>query len=330
MYEKTCELFYEMISTRIRLRRANLHLTNRQICPNTDPLIISAIANNHRNPKKNTYLIPDGTRGTNSSIDRTPFINTIAKNLQFTSVSELILGNDEEIDCYSGNLFCQLILDTLSYVPIEINDTTKPKVAEFNTKMLQNKKAIDSILCSYIPYAKKSLFFDLHEKYGDITLYLRDGKLITEVDECLYEQRLAISRLFNIVKDEFINSLQDIFINQPNTTKLNKRLFNFVTNDFIPMLNRNLPNNIVISDALSMLEKCSNEFVYHSNEGNTPSPEIAYYHESDLSIYERNNISLWFEAALNYIDELENIQRQYEGVPNLQILESKWNSEMCV
>ena len=329
MYEKTCELLYEMISARIRTRRADLKLTNKQICPNADPLIISAIVNNTRNNKKNFYLIPDGTRGTNSSIDRTPLINVIASNLKFNSISELILGNDKEITCYSGKLFSQLVLDTLSYTPIETDNKIKPRIAELNATMLHNKDLIDSILFNYIPYAKKSIFYDLNEKYGDITLYLCDGKLIADVDDCIYEQRLAISRLFNITKDEFINSFHSIFINQPNTTKLNRRLLNYVTNDFIPMLQRNILNNIVITDALSMLEKCSNQLIYYSNESTTSSPEIANYHESALAIYERDNISLWFDAALNYINALEDIQMQSEGIPNIHLLESTWNSNIC-
>lgn len=312
MYEHSCEIIYQMISTRIRERRDSMHLTNKQLCPAADPHLISAIVANRRDDKKNKYLIPDGTKCTYKSYNDTPFVDIIASKLSYKSTSELLIGTEKELESYSGFLFCQLIKDAIEY------------------ESENNRKKIHALLTDYIPYAKAASYYEILDKYGDIVSYLITDDHKADIVDCTIKQNYAIARLYHLVKHDFSLLFTVFFTEQPNTTKLNKRLSNFVTSTLLPVMINSRHQTPIISDAKEMLNKNYELLVRYTNYELSISPETIGYHENDHDVFERNNFQDRINAGMHYIDTLENIQIRNEKEPDLALLDNHWNSSMCL
>lgn len=122
----------------------------------------------------------------------------------------------------------------------------------------------------------------------------------------------------------------EFFHNQPNTLKLNNRFSDFVIAKLLPLMKSYRRNNDLIDSAKQMLSKSYDKLVYYANYELQLSPETIGYHENDISYYERNTIYEWILAEYNFINNLEEIQRNSEGEPNITLLYDTWNSEMCL
>ena len=311
-YISTCEMLYHMIANRIQTRRHYLQLSNKDICPPADPNLISAIANNRRDNKKNKYLIPNGVKGTYISENTTPFVDTIALNLSYTSTADLLIGTYDELEAYSGNLFLQLIKDALSDESVLI-------VTEIN-----------DLLSDYLPYAKASIYFNLSEQYGDITSYAIDKRFRFDIEEYVELQQYAIARLYEQIRTDFQSKFTEFFNDQPNTLKLNNRLSNFVMSKLLPLIKSYRRNSDLINTAREILSKSYDKLVYYMNYELKLSPETIGYHESDISYYERNTIYDWINAEYDFFCNLEEIQKNAEGEPDIKSLENTWDSELCL
>ncbi|MBS7576098.1 MULTISPECIES: hypothetical protein [unclassified Enterococcus] len=119
-FENTTNFIYQLTSKRLQLKKEKLGLkSNYQVAgfknqieyneaPNynkVDVSIISKILNDKRENGKNLYLIPSK----NADLYYQAFLN----NLNFSTIHEILWGNNKEIQDYLPQLFQNIILDSL-------------------------------------------------------------------------------------------------------------------------------------------------------------------------------------------------------------------------
>lgn len=216
------------------------------------------------------------------------------------------------MEAYSGNLFLRLVKDALA----DEDETISTE--------------INNLLCDYIPYAKASTYFDLQEQHGDITSFVIDKQFQYDIEECSELQIHAIARIYGFVSIDFQAKLTEFFNDQPNTLKLNKRFSEFVITKLLPLIKSYRRNSDLIDSAKQMLSQSYDKLVNYANYELSLSPETIGYHENDISYYERNTIYDWIIAEYNFINNLEEIQRNAEGEPDITLLYDTWNSEICL
>lgn len=310
MFEKSCELIYDMIAKRIITRRDYLKLKNKDLCPYADASLISAITHNRRHEKKNKYLIPDGTRNSYQSGNDTPFIKIISSALKYESPIELIVGDDAELEEYAGYLFLQMILDSL-----------------------EDKKlsaSIEALLDDYIPYAKKHFYLEAESTDGIMSEAIIK-KYYTDIEEYPLEREKAIARLFSIHKDEFISQLKVFFEPQPDTIKLDKRLSAFMSTVIIPIMNNNRDNYVSVSakKMLNEIQQLWKNALEQELVVDTVYRCSGHYEEDDR-ISRLSIIEAIIDADITYIDSLANIQLKSEGAPDTTLFMNRWEPYMCL
>ena len=305
MYEKSCELIYNLISSRIKKRRYDLKLTNNDIYEE-DVNLVSAVANNRRHPKKNPYLLPNGNSKDSSINEQSNKIKIIAENLSFSSELELIIGTTDELNDYSGCLFYQLIIDALES---KVEDTE-------NTK-----STLETLLLDYIPYAEAYFFCSAFNEVSLIPAALQ--VYYADIDDLFIERDYAIARLYQLHADKFKNDFTDIFVKDKNTTKLNKRLSNFVSKILVPNMAKNRASYLLSANVNTMLyntHKLSVEEIQHNLMISTVySPYSHEYNDDEINLFGDE-----FTAAnIAYVDSLRKIQEKIEGIPDLSLLMNK-------
>lgn len=301
-YQKSCEIIYDMLSSRIKERKIQLKLQNKDICPSADVNLISAIIHNRRNEKKNKYLIPNGVKGTYISENTTPFIDVIAKNLKFNSTVEMLRGSYEELESYAGHFFFQLVKEAL----VDEDEETK--------------EILTGILSDYIPYAIAFTYNKLLDKHGQIASFVFNENFLSYIDEYDILETQAIARVYINMNDEFESLLDEFFTNQPDTLKLNRRLSTFMTEKVMPTMEKTRHKAACIDDVKQRFLSTCEKSIYYFNYELMLSPEAIGYHENDESYYEREYMDVWLKAEHDYISRLESAQKEIEGPPNTDIL----------
>ena len=302
MYEKSCELIYNLISSRIKKRRYDLKRTNNDIYED-DVNLVSAIANNPRHPKKNPYLLPNGNSKDSAINEQSNKIKIIAENLSFSSEIELIIGTTDELNNYSGCLFYHLIIDALE------------------SKVENTKSTLETLLLDYIPYAEASFFCSAFNEVSLIPTALQ--VYYADIDDLFTERDYAIARLYQLHADEFKNDFTDIFVKDKNTTKLNKRLSNFVSKKLVPKMANNRASYLLSANVNTMLyntHKLSVEEIEHNLMISTVyAPDSHEYNDDEINVFGDE-----FTAAnIAYVDSLRKIQEKIEGIPDLSLLMNK-------
>jgi len=311
MYERSCELIYSMISRRILERKQFLGLRNIDICDLIDPSLMSAIIHNRRNPKRNKYLIPGGTRNTFVSFNDTPIINMICTNLKYDSVHLLITGNSIELDEYIQYLFQVLIIDAL------------------DCESTSAKKVLEDLLSDYLPYALCSSYFEALNDHGDVIDVLFREEHIPSDTDSEYSLKRAIDRLYHSIEYQFPVMFVELFIDIPNTLKLDKRLSTFVRNRVIPELESCRYRNPFIKNAKEQLRMGYDEAVHMFTYSIYTSPENDHYHQGDLYYY-KDDLPIWFDAFLDYTEKLSELQIQEEQDHFIREANNVWKPSSCL
>lgn len=306
MYEKSCEIIYEKISKRIKAIKSQLQLRNEDIFPE-DSNLMSAIANNRRHPKKNAYLIPNKER--NSDATGMKPIDIITKNLFLPSPTYLILGSEDELERYAGYFFKTIILDAIHSEP----PTTK--------------KNIYTLLLDYIPFAQAYCYYEVLDEQGFVPEPFQ--KYYAYIEDLAEKQEEAIARLFSEHKDMFIMKLTEFFKEQPNTTKLNKRLSIFVRLKMLPaMLSERKPylTSVNANEILNTSQRLLCDSI--QNEITISTVNSAYYHNEINS--SNPYVDDFVETNLEYVEALAKIQKKYEMVPDFIDLVDTWSPNICL
>ena len=306
MYELSCNLIYEMISARFRIKKSSLEKTNSQIYDGEEN-ILSAIANNRRHKKKNKYLIPADT--TRSSVPK-EYARRIASALEFGSVSKFLWGNFDEVEAYSGELFSCLIKDAL------------------NNESSETVTKIETVLQDYIPYAKASLTFGLVEKHPDIATILIESSFPSDIETVLLTHEEAVSRLFCQLKDDYIISISEYLFQNDSTYKLDKRFSDYVCNHLLPLIENTLSDLSLGSEANKMLRQLNEYYLVSFNSELKSSPE-SLYHTNDRELKNRTIIRPLIAATETFVNELEAIQQKSEE-DSWSMIDNKWRSDMCL
>lgn len=313
MYEKCCEIIYEMIAKRVSYKRKVMQLTNEDIFPD-DVNIVSAIANNRKHNKKNPYLLPGGNRLDSSTGETISIIGAICDSLSFESPIELILGTEEELDSYAGYLFKHILCEAS-------NDSDS-----------DTKEMIETLLCDYIPYAIADFFFEADNDVLFIPKPILEYHDETDdmfIDDIFYERDCAIARLFITHKEAFVSGIKKIFEKQGNTTKINKRLAKYVSKELVPYMFQKREPYLLSANTISMLNETRNINIQETNRELLISTVYSdpYHNEHTELISIADDLA---EANISYVGSLAKIQEKYEGIPSPEVLMNKWKPYMCL
>jgi hypothetical protein len=176
--------------------------------------------------KKNPHLLPQPSK-----------IKFIAENLSFSSEFELIIGTAYEPNNYSGCLFYQLIIDALE------------------SKGENTKSTLETLLLDYIPYAEASFFCSAFNEVSLIPAALQ--VYYADIDDLFIKRDYAIARLYQLHAYKFKDDFTDIFVEDNNTAKLNKRLSSFVSKTLIPKMAKNRASYLLSANVNTMLNNTS-------------------------------------------------------------------------
>lgn len=281
MYETSCEFLYKMIAERVRIKRDSLHLSNEAVLPDS-PGLLSAIAHNKKNDKKNRYLIPDGS---GSGVSNASYAETIAANLEFSSVTELFIGDISEIEAYSGCFFRLLMLDALK------DESEK------------TRNIIEDMLSDYLPYAVYNAYFEAECAHPDDIRYYVPEEYQCDISDVAKARDEAIEFLYLTIADEFILSIHSIFKRPASLVKLDKKLSDYACNNLIKILKRNRIKNMYIDDVKKKICKGYESLVKIERYEETLSPETIGYHEGKMYEY-RYSERQWFSLYLEYVYKL--------------------------
>lgn len=330
MYEKSCELIYEMISKRISLKKEK-HPKAKQFSL-IDPKILNAICNNKRTPKKNPFLIPKGQ------------IQPLLGGYKFKSEKEMMFGNKKEVDSYALSLFRLLLLDTLN---IEINE--KRPNSQYNANLLSMQKKelkvssirdIVNALTEYVPYAIYRMNKEMQYLYGESVKYTYDKAFDNLFETSLSETYeipsdvvdAAIKWIFfrNHLGDIIKNEINELFKKIGNTNRLNLKLSEFVDIVLVPIIRIDSTDDI---------------FLYGNRIYNSLTPlfdsiiekKNAYEKLTSLSAYNElisddyktkmHDCKALFLANLKLACEYYQIQKEKNFD---SIIENNWSPEMCL
>lgn len=307
-YENSCEFLFNMISQRLRARKYILKKKNKDIYPN-DENLISTIAHNRRNERKNKYLIPAET---SRSSERKNYIPIITNNLEFDSVQEFLWGNVDEIKAYSGALFYWLIIDALEYE----NENIQSDIYE--------------LLMDYIPFAKAKFSMDFYFEHGDTARILINEKYLISENDYFEIQSFAIGRLYSQIEYCFTQSLINFLYKRENTLKLDKALSSFVKDSLLPLCKSDLILNPIGQEAIGLLYKSYNQYINNFNYELALSPEAAGYHENDLDYLTRQTIGEVLTENLKHVDKLLEIQEKHDEEHYELIIKNNWEVGMCI
>lgn len=299
-YEKTAELIYERISRRAKLcKKLNSELTNSDIY-SRNPSVASNILNNNRT-NNNPYLVP-GRMFTdeNERINQATFIS---KNLGFSSVNNFLWGNKDEFESYSGIFFRELICEALIYAD---NET---------------KEIIIKALCFYAPYTLlhtyeelikkdyyKSLEFEYDPQYEDIDFYS------------------ALSRLFIMVKEPFVEKYIDFFYGK-TTLKLNNKIEQFAVNEVTQIIKEYIENDKSFGKTFQSVSETITQYMSDDVIDNLPDDILS---DSDKKIIETHKI--YVDESFKYFKKLEALQEEIEGTYDFKMIlfSDNWSEELCL
>ncbi|MDL2288555.1 hypothetical protein LJC32_04150 [Oscillospiraceae bacterium OttesenSCG-928-F05] len=304
----SCNLMYGMISDRVMIKRDYLGKHNSDIYPD-DPNLVSAIANNRRDEKKNKYLIPAET---SRSAEKKNYVQTISANLQFDSTQSFLWGNSNEIEAYSGKLFEFLIVEAL-----ESKDETI-------------SARINIVLLDYIPFAIADFYFSICEQYPNEATMLIDPKYFADAEDCKNLQLESIARLYQRVQYDFISALSDFLNQRENTLKLDKTFSIFIKEKLLPVIEAALSDNFLSAEAITTMQRNHERLIEVFNAELKLSPETVGYHENEYANRERQIVPDLAAASREYVENLARIQQEHDEPFDLTILQNRWKPEMCL
>lgn len=281
------QIFYKRLSNRVRVRIENNNLSHQQIYP-PDHKLISRIINNKRT-KNNPFLVNDSVISTYFPNDSGKLMEIgLLPKLEFNSVSELLFGNEEEINCYLHELFHLL----WALVTDEENNYAIDE---------ENNHAIDEelYLCDYIPYARIKSYYDIlynvNNTIPDIHFGVSRDILFnnfTQIEED------ANNYIYKRYATDFKRIFLD-FVNNTDTFHMIYREFDkFIQNKFVPMLIEKEPD-------FSSLGLRVRDLIKHDLSKVGPIVEQALCNKLRPDPTLKNLIN----ATSNYILQLEKIQK---------------------
>lgn len=189
------------------------------------------------------------------------------------------------------------------------------------------KEMLDMLFCDYIPYAVASFIVKADDHIALIPEPMQSS--LYSIDDLYHERECAIARLFAIHKEEFVNGIKDVFKKQENTTRLNKRLANYVSKELVPYMSQKRKPYLLSANVTSMLNKTldiTKEEFEHDLLISTVYTDNYHYEDTEWI-----KISDDFaKANILYVDSLAEIQKKYEDIPDLDVFVNKWESDMCL
>ena len=123
--------------------------------------------------------------------------------------------------------------------------------------------------------------------------------------------------------------LTEFFKEQPNTTKLNKRLSIFVRLKMLPaMLSERKPylTSVNANEILNTSQRLLCDSI--QNEITISTVNSAYYHNEINS--SNPYVDDFVETNLEYVEALAKIQKKYEMVPDFIDLVDTWSPNICL
>lgn len=298
-----------MISKRLILKRAKLNLHNAEIYPD-DENMVSAIAHNRRNSKKNKYLIPGETK---RSKEAKNYVSTMASRLKFDSPQYFLWGNEKEIYAYAGSFFELLIRETLDNE--DKNKTTATQIYH--------------VLTDYIPFAMASFYVDVSDDFA-VAQFLIDTKYKVKIADWDYQKNMAIVRLYQKIDFVYIQRLENFLYKLTSTQKLDKKLSDFVSIELLPILQESVPSYSIGNEAKGIMERHYKRMLELFDKDLMTSPEARYYHEDDTTHFEEKIVSDLVKAGSQYVDNLAKIQAKNEETIDMTKTINRWKPELCL
>lgn len=277
-YSAVCELFYSLISKRIRIRKEVFGIKSKDLLSIEDSSLASAIINNNRHVKKNKYLIPD------------TYLEELREELHFDSVTELLWGTMDEYNSYYKSFFTLLSLDIAR-----------------KTKADQSPNEIDLFLLDHVPYAIAkallhiSIEFDPDESNG-FSQYLLNYDPIQED---------AAEYLFWRVGDKLRKSLRKDLESVQSLFKLGKHLEASLEKNFISAITESTKDD----DWVEFGENIYDFLIHIINEyralGWVRTGEALSKREKALHETESRISGHMISNALAYARSTEKVQKSY-------------------
>lgn len=296
-YSNTTNYIFKKVGTRIKNKKTQLSLTYYQLAGYENkskyelgkPIIAWE---KYDVPLLKSIAGGKAYDGRNANLISSNYIIRLIEKLKFKDELELLWGNYKDSN-FVSKLFENIFIDILYGTNEEL------------------KTFVNSVLIDYVPYAKYhsywEIFFD--NKFNTATFPNSKYKILAyfygiKEDDIfeIYEevQTKAIKFLFNRCQNEFEKILFDFIIsNQTSFSKLNRKINDFVQDEFSNMLKEYLPNeislglrvrNLIISDWKNLGYFIAKNM---KNESETWNDQI-----------DRELINV----SLQYIESLEKIQ----------------------
>ncbi|MGY2611859.1 hypothetical protein [Bacillus pretiosus] len=292
-FKKTTNFLYQMASIRIKWKIEESGLTRREI-HEKDPNLISNITNNKRY-KNNRYLIPD------------VIVPSLVSVLSFNNEHDLFWGTEEEIHAYVGEIFKRIMIDLLE-------------------ESHKQAKLVNDILVDYVPFARYSTYCEsMSTSKGCLNDALRNSfaeyaylySITREQAICrLYNQKLSNS---DVTVKVFFRGIFMDFTNELNKYKENKgfkklprRLNEFVNQNLFPIINEFLPDEKSLGRRVQTLIRRDISLLDMMPQLKNTLPEYQFSNGGVGFVEIANSLK---RASENYIDNLEQIQVDIEGIP---------------
>lgn len=329
MYEKSCELIYEMIQKRIALKRKKN--PNAEKYSEIDPDTLNDICKNKRIPDSNPYLIPKQQ------------IRPLWKGYEFISEKEMFFGNKKEVDSYAFSLFRQLLLDTID---LDFNEK-RPKSKEIKNLLSPQKRElkISSIrdivtsLTEYVPYAIYRMNKEWQFLYGENVKSTYDKTFDNLFETSLSETYEipsnivdnAIKLIFSYLGDTIKKAINEYFRKIGNTNRLNLKLSKFVDTVLVPIIRIETKENEVFYLGNNIYNTLTSlfEFIIENANKHKKLSDLQAYEElvgEDIKTRIKHSKPL-FIAYVNLASELSRIQRS----ENMDYkIENNWTPELCL
>lgn len=228
-FENTLELFFEKCALRVKEKIKEKGIPLKEIYPTNDKLI-SHIQNNQRYPNKNRYLLTD----TVISYEENNSKKGLAPLLFDDDIHTLLWGTDEEIIQNSPTIFSCIIKDLLELPSPKNNDTNNKNIDDID---------IHLILSDYAPYAFNWTYYNLLTKNNVACTDYSYGVLPYNIYRELPISYInAINFLYKKCEKIFNEKFID-FTKKTNSYSKLDSVFkkNFITNEFIPLLKKYIP-----------------------------------------------------------------------------------------
>ena len=95
---------------------------------------------------------------------------------------------------------------------------------------------INQLLFTYIPYAIADFYISIVDENSVLSSLYVNTKYRYDIEDVVIERDNAIVRLYLIYKQDFEKMLREMFTENHNTVKLNKRFSDFVREKLVPFM----------------------------------------------------------------------------------------------